>query len=93
MDELKKFFGKPKTYTIEGEEFEFYPLKGKDLHLIVGMKEGKEAEGMVTLVSHYLKTKYPTVTPEMVDEMSAASLSQFIKAIYDVNGIGDAKDS
>lgn len=91
MDELNKFFGKPKTYVIADEEFVFHPLKGKDIDMIIGMKEGKETSGMITLVHHYLLQKYPTLTVDAVGEFSAPVLTEFVKAIFDVNGLGDGK--
>lgn len=52
MDEgLRKFLGKPKTYTIEGEKVTLYPLKGKDLDLLANVGEDTESMKKLMLVA------------------------------------------
>jgi hypothetical protein len=91
MDELRKFFGKPKSYVIGGEDWELMPLRGKDMGLLAGMKAGSEVEGMIALVTHYVKMRYPEATTDDINNFSATVINDFVKAIFDINGLQNDK--
>lgn len=80
--DVSQFLGKPKEYDILGQRVVLEPLKGKDLDLLVGMKEGKEAEGIKRLI-----TKSFGITDEEFDELPLSFVNKAAEAVMDVNGL------
>jgi hypothetical protein len=79
---ISQFLGKAKTYTIAGQEVSLEPLKGKDLDLLMGIKEGKEAEGIKRLLMAALE-----LTAEEYDSLPVSFLNEAVEAVLDVNGL------
>jgi hypothetical protein len=84
--DIAQFLGKPKKYTIGGQEISIEPLKGKDIDLLLGIKEGKEAEGVKRLVMHYFE-----LTQDEIDQLPMSFLNEASEAIMDVNGLAKKK--
>lgn len=95
MSKLARFMGQPKEYDILGEKVTLYPLKGKDMHLIMGMKDGEEIEGMQKLLLNYLQQTYGNdVTIDDLSEFSVAAVNRWMECIMDINGVKpDGQDS
>jgi hypothetical protein len=79
---VAQFLGKPKECEIEGQKVMIEPLKGKDLDVLMGIKEGKEAEGVKRLVKASLE-----LTDEEYDSLPVSFLNAAVEAILDVNGL------
>lgn len=80
--DVAQFLGKPKEYSIGGQSVWLEPLKGKDLDLLLGMKEGAEKEGIKRLVTRALE-----LTDEEFDQLPVSFLNESVEAILDVNGL------
>lgn len=91
MSNLSKFFGKPKEYTIMGEKITLYPLKGKDIDLLMDLGGDNNAEGTKKLLYFYLKNIEPTFTDEEFNELSAEFITGLLKNIIDVNGLSEKR--
>ena len=86
--EISKLFGKPKTYTIAGQEMTFRPLEMKEIDLVfmAGDKE-KQAEGVKGLVTVTLKKSYSELRDEDIEKISLEHFEAITKAVMDINNM------
>jgi hypothetical protein len=80
--DISKFLGKPQEYTIMGEKVLIEPLKGEDINLFLGMKEGEEVEGVKKLIQ-----KTFDMSDEEFAQLSIKFINEVSKAIMDANGL------
>lgn len=80
--DMAQFLGKSKEYTIDGQKVMLEPLKGKDIDLLLGMKEGKEVDGIRNLV----KASFDLTDAEF-DVLPVTFLNAAVEAVLDVNGL------
>lgn len=86
--EISKLFGKPKTYTIGGQEFIFQPLEMVNIGLLVNMgNKEKQGEAIKELVIATFKRSYPELKEEEINKISLEYFEDITKAILDVNNI------
>ena len=73
---------------IAGEEIEIYPLKLKDLDLILKMgNEKTQTESLKELVKKTLRDIMPDVKEEEFDNISISFFQELTEAIMEVNGL------
>ena len=86
--DIKVLFGKPKTYTIAGQEFTFKPLEVGDADMIVAMDDkNKRGEAIKNLIRTTFKKSYPELSDEDLDQISLTHMEELLKAIMDVNNL------
>lgn len=84
--DTSKFLGKSKEYTIMGEKVLLEPLKGKDMHLFMGISDGSETAIVKNLVMHYFE-----LTEEEFNNAPMNFINETSQAIMDVNGFSGKK--
>ena len=90
MSKLSNLTGKPKTFTIGGEEINLKPRTLKDLDLLMELtNEDKKAEALKKLISLSLKEAIPDATDEEVDAVGLQYFKELSEAIVEVNGLND----
>lgn len=80
--DVSQFVGKPKEYEISGQKVMLEPLTGKDVDLLMGIKEGHEVEGVKALVKKSFE-----LSEEEFGQLPLSFLNQAVEAILDVNGL------
>jgi len=86
--EIKRLFGKPKTYKIAGQEMEIHPLTVKEIDTLTKLEsKDKQSEGIMELITKTLKKSYPTLNENDIENISVEHYVELQKAILDVNGI------
>lgn len=91
MSKLAKLLGKPKKYTIGGEELEFKPRKLKDLDLLMDLaEENKRSDALKKLIKVTLKEAEPEATDEELDGIAFTYFDELTRAILDVNGVKES---
>lgn len=80
--DVAQFLGKPKEYEIAGQKVLLEPLKGKDLDLLMGVKEGQEAAGVKKLIMASFD-----LTEVELEQLPVSFLNDAVVAILDVNGL------
>ena len=94
MTELKRFLGKPKTYTIGGEEIVLHPLTIKNVDILMDMNvPAKQADATKRLIITTLRKTFPTASELELEEMSMGHFSELMEAIMDVNNMPVPKET
>jgi hypothetical protein len=90
--DIKVLFGKPKTYTIGGQEFTFLPLEIGDADIVMAMQDkSKQGEAIKNLVKTTFRRSYPDIKEEDVEKISMEHFEEITRAILDVNNLGEGK--
>ena len=88
MSKLSNLVGKPKTFTIGGQEIEIKPRTLKDIDLLMDLtKEEKRAEALKKLISITLKESITDATDEEINQVGIQYFKELSEAIVDVNGL------
>lgn len=97
MSRISNFFGQPKEIELEfngkKETFKIHPLKGKHLHLFMGMTENSAAEEKEKLahliVLESLKPTEPELTLEEIQDLPVNILNKILLECMELNGEGE----
>jgi len=88
MSKLSNLVGKPKTFTIGGQEIEIKPRTLKDIDLLMDLtKEEKRAEALKKLISITLKESITDATDEEINQVGIQYFKELSEAIVEVNGL------
>ena len=91
MSKLSNLIGKPKTFTIGGQEIELKPRTLKDIDLLMDLtKEDKRAESLKKLITLTLKESVPDATDEEINQIGIQYFKELSEAIVEVNGLSNA---
>jgi len=83
---IEKFLAKPKKVKICGEELDIYPLKVKDLDVVMKLSNKDNPEGLREMLERSLKKTFPDEVDKIPD-ISIEFLEPFVNAIMEVNNI------
>lgn len=92
MSRLSKLTGSPIVVEIEGEKLEIYPLKLKNLPLLMNLQsKDLETQGvaMKKLIQTTLKNSVHDATDEEIENVSAKYFIELSEAILEANGLKD----
>jgi len=88
MSKLANLIGKSKTFTINGVELEFKPLKFDNLDLLAELEdESKRITAMKKIIAITLKEAVPESTDEEIANLGMTFLKEITDAIVEVNGL------
>lgn len=88
MSKLANLIGKSQTFTINGVELEFKPLKFENLDLFAELEdESKRVEAMKKIIAITLKEAVPDATDEEIANLGITYLKEITDAIVKVNGL------
>jgi len=90
MSRLGKLMGAPIKVTLEGEDFDIYPLKMADLPLLMRVSsKDPEVQGKAVgqMVKKTLRKAVPEATDVELDEISMKYFNELVSVIMKANGI------
>lgn len=94
MSKLSKLLAKPEKITLEGEEFDIYPLTVENLELFLDMDDrSKRSACIKQIIKLTMKQAVPDATEDELKQMSAKYFSPLVDIILRVNGFEDESNS
>ncbi len=92
MSRVERLFGKPVVIEIEGEKLDIYPMKGKDMDLILDMEsDNKEIKlhAMQNILIRTIKRAIPEATDAEILEIPFNNIKIIFDAALKANAIKD----
>jgi hypothetical protein len=90
MSRLSKLIGRPIEVDLGGEMLEIFPLKLRELPLLMKMGNedpDKQADALMTIITKTLRTSVPDATTEEIDSIALTHFQNLTEAIMKVNGL------
>ncbi len=92
-ERIKKFLAKPKKIKLGGEDIEIYPLKLKDIDLLIDMQDkDKQANALKGIMRETLKQSFPNASDDEINSFSMEYFNELTEAIMEVNGLNKKKE-
>lgn len=89
IEDLKKLFGTPKVYNIEGVDMKIPVFSSEDLPLLVQIEEGNQKErieAVKEITGKVLNLNFSDATSDDLKKISIKTIQGIMEAVKEVNG-------